>query len=449
MEPAKRGRGRPRKDSSSVVNRQDDYSNALLGVGTPFDRSTATRARGAYLLQAFECQNLYIGDGMARKVVDIPAEEMTRTGVELHDLDDEALAEAVEVRLDELDAMRHVNDAIRWSRLFGGSLLIYGLNDGGTLDQQLNPKGIQSVEFLRVVDRFQVSVQSRFTDPNLREYGQVELWLITPKDGAPYVVHNSRVHVFDGEALPDDLRTRNNGWGASILQACQAQLTRLGMGHQWANMLLERSQQAVHKIPKLGQTLATPNGEAMVQKRVNVVDMVRGVLNTVVVDGEEDYSVTTSSLSGVPDVLDRFAEALSAVTSIPIPILMGRAAGGLSSTDKGTLDAWYARVESMWNDQARKPVDRMITYIMIAMGQNKPYKIKMKPLVVMSADEEAAVEKTKAEARKIQAEADAIYMANDVVDPDEVRKGLEEQYQLMAGSPAPNVPSTEPEPTNP
>ena len=427
--------------------RTDDYSNAFMGVGTPFDRSTATRARGAYLLQAFDCQNLYIGDGMARKVVDIPAEEMTRTGVELHDLDDDDLAEAIEVRLDELDAMRHINDALRWSRLFGGALLIYGLNDGGTLDAPLNPNGIRSVEFLRVVDRFQVSVKSRFANPNMREYGQVEMWQVTPKDGNPYDVHSSRVHVFDGEALPDQLRQQNNGWGASVLQACQAQLTRLGMGHQWANMLLERSQQAVHKIPKLGQTLATPNGEAMVQKRVNVVDMVRGVLNTVVVDGEEDYSVTTSSLGGVPDVLDRFAEALSAVTSIPIPILMGRATGGLNSTDKGTLDSWYARVESMWNDQARKPVDRLITYIMIAMGQNKPYKLKMRPLVVMSADEEAAVEKTKAEARKIQAEADAVYLDRSVVDPDEVRRGLEEQYQLMPGSAAPDVPSAEPEST--
>lgn len=437
--------GRPlgSKNKPREVIRADDYSNAMMGVGTGFDRSTATRARSGILLGVSDCQNLYISDGMARKVVDIPAEEMTRTGVELVDLDDDALVETIEVRLDELDAMRHVNDAIRWSRLFGGSLLIYGLNDGGTLDMPLNPDGIKSVEFLRVVDRYQATVSTRYLDPNLREYGQPELWQVSPKDGTPYFVHHSRVHVFDGEALPDSLRQQNNNWGASIYQACQAQLTRLGMGHQWANMLLERSQQAVHTIEGLANILATEHGSRQVQGRMNAVDMVRGVLNTVVIDGKEKYEVNSASLGGVPDVLDRFAEALSAVTSIPIPILMGRATGGLSSTDKGTLDAWYARVESMWNDQARKPVDRLITYLMMSMDQDKPYKLKMRPLVVMSAEEEVAVEKGKAEARKIQADADAIYMASGVVDPDEVRKGLEQQYDLMPGSAAPDVPTTE------
>lgn len=437
-------KNKPKQDPGTPVI-LDDYVSAWTGAGTGADRSTATRARHATLLTQQDCQNLYIADGMARKVVDIPAEEMTRTGVELVDLDDEALEEAVEVRLDELDAMRHINDAIRWSRLYGGSIIIFGLNDGGTLDAKLNPDGIRSVEFIRVLDRHQATVKTRVLDANLREHGQPDIWMISPKNGGmPYEVHNSRIHIIDGEALPDQLRQQNEGWGASVYQACINQLTRLGMGHQWANMLLERSQQAVHKIPNLGTTLASPGGEALVQRRVNVVDMVRGVLNTVVVDSAEDYAVTTSSLAGVPDVLDRFAEALSAVTSIPIPILMGRATGGLSSTDKGTLDAWYARVESMWNDQARKPIDRLITYIMIAMGQDKPYKLRMKPLTVLSAEEEAGVEKSKAETRKLIMEADTGYINVGVVDPDEVRKGLEQQYDLMPGSAAPDVPTTDP-----
>lgn len=433
-----------KQKSPLTVTVTDDYVSAFTGLGTSADRSTATRARHATLLTHQDCQSLYIADGMARKVVDVPAEEMTRTGVELRDLDDDELEEAVEVRMDELDAMRHMNDAIRWSRLFGGALVIYGLNDGGTLDTPLNPQGIRGVEFIRIIDRHQATVQTHVQDANLREYGQPEMWQISPaKGGLPYRVHNSRVHVIDGEALPDQLRQQNEGWGASVYQACMAQLSRLGTSHQWANALLERSQQAIHKIPRLAETLASPNGESMVQRRVNVVDMVRGILNTVVVSADEDYTVLNSSMSGVPDVLDRFAEALSAVTGIPIPILMGRAAGGLNSTDKGTLDAWYARVESMWNDQLRKPLDRLITYIMIAMGQDKPYKLCMRPLVVMSDEEVATVEKTKAETRKIIMETDTGYITNQVVDPDEVRKGLEQQYDLLPGSPAPDVPTTE------
>lgn len=431
------------KDAPAVRN--DDYLNAMMGVGTRADRSTATRSAYGYLVTRQEAESLYLSDGMARKIVDVPAEEMTRSGIELHDLDDDALAEYVMSRLDELDAMRHMSDAVRVARMVGGALMVLGLNDGGALDVPLNPQGIKKVEFIRVYDRGQVSVQSRVTDPNVAEYGQPEFWQISPiAGGSPYAVHHSRVHVFDGEFLPEAKRQSNEGWGASSLQACKDQLTRLGMGHQWANMVLERMQQAVHKIPKLGQTLSSPGGEMMVQKRVDVVDMVRGILNTVVVDSEEDYNVITSSLSGVPDVLDRFAEALSATSGIPIPILMGRATGGLSSTDKGTLDAWYARVESWWNDILRKPEDRLVTYLMMEKGQNKPYKLVMRPLVVASDEQVAAVDKTKAEAFKIRAEAEVALITANVLDPLEVRQGYEDDYELFAAPP-----DNDPEPVEP
>lgn len=423
----------------------DDYANAFSGAGTRRDRSTANGPTFARILIQADVENLYLADGMARKVVDLPAEEMTRSGIELQDLDDDQLEEAIMSRLDELDAMRHMSDAVRISRMTGGAIMIFGLNDGGALDVPLNPNGIKSVDFLRVYDRYQVNVRSRVEDPALREYGQPELWEVSPViGGTPYLVHQSRVHVFDGEFMPERKRHQNQGWGASVYQGCIDSLVRLGMGHQWANMILERSQQAIHKIPDLGATLMRPGGEAMVQKRVDLVDMVRGILNTVVVDEKEDYDVISTSLANVPDILDRFAEMVSAVSGIPIPVLMGRATGGLSSTDKGTLDAWYARVESWWNDILRKPEDRLVTYLMMEMGQNKPYKLAMRPLVVMSDKESAEVEQLQANARKVQADADAVYLDRGVVDPDEVRRGLEEQYMLPPGSAAPELEPAEP-----
>ena len=234
----------------------DSYAEAFTGTGTNRDRSSFARIKPSYLLQQQELSDLYIGDGMARRIVDIPAEEMTRAGIDIEALEDEQLEEAVEARLEELDAMRHMNDAVRWSRLFGGSVMVFGLNDGGTLDVPLNPDGIKGVEFLRVYDRWQATIQTRVTDPMLPTYGKPELWQISPQDGGhPYVVHASRVYQFDGDAIPDILRQANQGWGASALQSCRDQLIRLGMGHQYANMLLERSQQAGHGIPGLSNIL--------------------------------------------------------------------------------------------------------------------------------------------------------------------------------------------------
>lgn len=416
----------------AVTVTTDGYAQAFTGAGGNRDRSSYTRIRSVALMQENELASLYIGDGFARLVVDIPAEEMTRSGIDIEDLEDDPLKEHIHARMQELDAFKHLSDAVRWSRLMGGSLLIYGLNDGGALDVPLNPEGIKAVEFLRVYDRWEAVIQRRYDDPMMESYGKPELWLISPRDGGtPYTVHESRVHQFDGESIPNLQRQANQGWGASTLQACKDQLERLGMSHLWANALMERAQQAVHGIPRLTNLLSSKGGEEMVMKRVDVVDMVRGINNTIVIDAEESYELKSTSFAGVPDLIDRFARALSAVTRIP-PFLLGQQQGGLSTNDKTGENGWYAIVEAWWNDVLRKPEDKLVNYIIIAKtgkdGGN--YKICFNPLTVTSEKEEKEIEELEAKTKKAKAETAKLYVDMGALDNNEVRSGIEEEYEV-------------------
>lgn len=421
------------KQSGGDVARSDGYAEAFTGLGTNRDRSSFTRAKSANLLQQQELSDLYISDGFARKIVDVVAEECTRGGIELDGFEDEALKNNVQSKLQSLNAMTHMNSALRWGRLYGGSVVIYGLNDGGTLDTPLNMDGgIKNVEFVRIYDRFQATIQTRYRDPLNENYGKPEYYLVSPVDGGqPYTVHESRCHVLDGEPVPDLIRQLNQGWGGSVLQSCIDQLTRLGTSYQWANAILERSQQAVHKIPNLADTLRSPGGEALVQKRVDVVDMVRGILNTIVVDGMEDYNVMSLAMTGVNELLDRNAEALAGVANIPMVLLTGRATGGLNSSDKSVMDGWYARIESIQNDKLREPLDKLITYIIIAeTGSDIEYELKFNSLKVLSEKEKAEVEKLEAEHEKIEMETASGYVAIGALDVDEVRKEISDDYDL-------------------
>lgn len=416
----------------SDIVKNDGYAEAFTGLGTNRDRSSFTRAKSANLLQQQELSDLYISDGYARKIVDIVAEECTRAGIELDGFEDESLKNNVQSKLQSLNAMTHMNSALRWGRLYGGSVVIYGLNDGGTLDTPLNIDGIKNVEFVRIYDRFQATIQTRYRDPLNENYGKPEYYLISPVDGGqPYTVHESRCHVLDGEPVPDLIRQLNQGWGGSVLQSCIDQLTRLGTSYQWANAILERSQQAVHKIPNLADTLRSPGGEALVQKRVDVVDMVRGILNTIVVDGMEDYNVMSLAMTGVNELLDRNAEALAGVANIPMILLTGRASGGLNSNDKSGMDGWYGRIESIQNDKIREPLDKLITYIIIAeTGSDMEYELKFNSLKVISEKEKAEVEKLEAEHEKIEMETASGYVAIGALDVDEVRKEISDDYDL-------------------
>lgn len=432
VEQPKRPRGRPRKNP--VMN-NDGYANAVIGSGTNRDRSTFSRPRYAALMDQQTLTDIYISDGFARKIVDVPAEEMTRAGIDIDELEEDQ-EKLICAKLEELDAMHHFNDAIRWSRLYGGSVMVVGAMDGGALDVPLNPDGIRDVEFLRVYDRYQATVQTRVTDATSKDYGKPELWLISPvlAGTTPYTVHNSRVIVFDGEALPDRMRSSNDNWGMSTLQSCYDQLVRLGESHQWANALLERSQQAVHSIKGLADKLTMPGGEAAIKARADVVDMVRGILNTIIIDADgETYDVKNLGVTGVTDLLDRFAEAVAAVSGIPVYVLLGRSIGGLNSSGSAERDAWYARIGSMQNDVLRKPVDTLVGMICSSMNIDAEYKIEFKPLSVPSDKECAEVEKLEAETKKIKMETATGYVTASVIDPIEVRhsEDLMEQYPIQ------------------
>lgn len=438
-QPTGNKRGRPRKND---VTRMDaGYSNAILGLGTRRDASSYTGIAPPLMLSQQDCESLYMGDGFARKIVDFPAEEMTRAGFEIENEaveDDEEYFKPVMAKLEELNAARHISDAVRWSRCYGGALIVLGLNDGGLLEDELHEDAIKDVEFIRVYDRYQVSRHLKYDDPADKRFGQTRSYMISPVvGGSPYIVHESRCLVFDGESVPDRIREQLDGWGASSLQQCHDQLKRLGLSHQWSEKLLERAQQAVYSVANLADTLRAPGGEALIRQRMELVDLSRSIHSSVVIDANgETYEIkSVAPGTGVVDVLDRFAQALSAVTGIPESILLGKQSKGLSGTDAGSLETWYAQVEKWQCDIVLNPLDRLCTFVMKSLGMDSEgYMIEFCPLYVPSDKEKAEVCKLEAEEKKLKADTANIYVAAMILDPSEARNTLRESgdYEMDA-----------------
>jgi len=443
-------KNKPRSTDTGVTvfTRTDDaYGQAFLNapvVGPRFGGTTG------YLMDRGAIENIYLGNGFGRLIIDRVAEEMTRAGFELENLAPE-IEDQVIARIEELNAMNKLCDALKWSRAFGGSAVVLGLKDGGSFTTPLVPEKIQSVEFLRVYDRFQIDAVSKYSDPTLENYGRVEVWRINPTNvtvsggATSYDVHESRIFIFDGDSIPNALRNQNQGWGASILQKCLTELRRLNNAHKWAEMLLERSQQAVHGIPDLSSTLADPAGKAMMIQRIDIVDQVRNAQNTVVIDALETYEIKQAPMGGVPDVLDRFAEALSSVTGIPVFVLMGRSAGGLNSPGESNEKSWYSQIENMQNTMLRNPLDKLISYIILASNGGKSdgadYSLEFKPLAVPNDKDEAEIELKKSQSLKTKADAHNVYVTMGALDPSEVRKELAVENEFIDDSIEPIAPA--------
>jgi len=433
------------------VRLDNGYMNAFMPVrrGRSLNYSAEMMGGGNYLSQP-QLQSLYMHNGFARIICDSVAEEMTRAGFEIKSKND-ALTEddidTIKSRLEELDAVKHFNESLKWSGAFGGGLVVLGLDDGNKdMAVELNEESITRVDFMRVYDRFDAIPESRYDDPTNEKYGKVAVWKITPRQmGGSYLVHETRTLWFDGESVPNDIRSENDGWGAARLQTCLVQLVRMDSAHKLALLLMDRMQQAVHKIPNLSEMVGDAEGEAAVAKRVQVVDMVRGALNTIIIDALEEYQITSLSISGVNDLLDRFAEALSAVSRVPVFILMGRTVGGLGGNGESSKEGWYAQVEAWQNDKLRKPLDRLISFILLEMSKGKTdggsYTLEFNPLSAPSDKDQAEIDYKKEQAKKAKADTLNVYVTAGAMDQDEMREEIREEYNLIGTAPEP-----EPEP---
>jgi phage-related protein (TIGR01555 family) len=199
---------------------------------------------------------------------------------------------------------------------------------------------------------------------------------------------------------------------------------RFGVSHQWAEKMLEKAQQAVNKMEGMAQQLLAPNGQKAVMDRLNILDMSRNMLNTVAIDAKDEYIITTSSFTGVPDIIDRFATALCSVTGMPRTLLMGEQSKGLGGGNEGDLQNWYAHIKQLQKTKLLAPVDRIVSLLAIANGLPGEYMIEFKPLYVPDEKQEAEVDKLKAEAEKVKADTMAAYIAAGVLDPSEGRNTL-------------------------
>lgn len=415
-----------------IAFKEDGYTNAVIGHGLKNKDPAANFGFTITPLLADQTlAQLFIGNSIARKIVNLPADEATKNWITI-DGDTDMLALQM---LDDLGAEAHFADAIRWSRLYGGSVILMLADDGGRLDDALNENKLRCVEQLRVYDRTQVFWNDAvlYDDPRNKRYGQPEYYQITPVGGMPFLVHESRLLKFTGESLPDYYRLRYQGWGLPVYQGLWDELLGNGHAHKLALLIMERMSQAVIKLDGLLEVLSREGGDDEVKKRLELIDMARSLLNTIAIDKEDEFDLKTMSLAQIPELLDRFGLAVSAASNIPFTLLFGRSPAGMNATGQSDLENYYNMVRQIQKRQMKTPLDRLVRLLMLSKeglfkGRGLDnWAVQFNPLWLPSEKEQAEASKINAEAREKTANERNTYVSMGALDPSEVRAKLKEE----------------------
>ena len=156
-----------------------------------------------------ELADLYAGNGLFSTIIDAPADDATKNGIDLG-IKDKDLQKRLDDHLQTIHYQSKLAKALKWARLFGGSAVVMLVDDGRLLQDPLNWRDVHGVAELLVYGRNEVfplwinGYENNPDDENYRKGGTgiPEFYQVNSVYGS-YVVHSSRCLIFHNGEIPE------------------------------------------------------------------------------------------------------------------------------------------------------------------------------------------------------------------------------------------------------
>lgn len=418
--PADGGKPRVRLAPGQTM---DGLQNVVSGLGTAASKRSHNRFVHGQLLGYAELEAAYQSNWIARQIVDIPADDMTREWRTIKCQD----ADIIRQEEDRLSVQSAVNEALSWSRLYGGAAILPITNQD--FEKPFRPELIKKgeVQRLMVFDRWDLMPHSINTwDVLADNYLQPEFYTLYQ---GSQKIHWSHFIRFTGAKLPRRQRVLLQGWGDSQLRRCLEDIKDTVAAKDGIAELMQSANVDVITREGLSEDLSTDQEEAII-KRYTLFDQMKSIINTALLDGDEKWERVTLNLSGVAPVIDTLMVWIAGAADIPVTRLFGTSAKGLNATGEGDLKNYYDGIRSQQTSQLDRPMSALDQIMVRSALGTMPddYNYEWNRLTQPNHKEEA-------EARKIEAETDIILLDAGVVGRSHVMRRLEadEVYQYQEG----------------
>jgi phage-related protein (TIGR01555 family) len=402
------------------------WANAMTGMGYGATDPTAhTAFTRAPVLTAAEAWGLYEGDGLASRVVSLPATEALRQGWDVTWEGDEGASERVarwaaglRIGPEERGLQVALSRWLMWRSIFGGSVIVLVCADGRPTSAPLDEVA-PNLRQLRVLSRWDVQPTTYTQDPVTgQSLSAGDVWSVGA--GAAHY-HRSRLIFLGRGATPYSVPDLRQGWSASTYERIYSRLAACGTVDGAAARIVTSFTSPVQRMRGLAEALAQ-GGDAII-KRMGFEQMTRSLYRVTLLDADnESYENQTVSVAGLPELMDRFPERVAAATGIPLTLLQGHAPAGLSTDDQSGRRFFYDSIKATAQEQELRPaLDRILTLAFASAsgptnGTPPPaWRLEFRPLYQLSELEQE-------ELAGKRAQRDQTYITAGVLRADEVRQ---------------------------
>lgn len=351
-------------DDGKELQLDGAWVNAVTGMGTGMDKDSHTRvAGGSYRVPHRDLAAAYVGDGIVRRLARVPAEKALKEPVTIVGDEGGETYEALS-RLGLFDA---VVEAGSLARLHGGAAVVTVYSGDGRSPGALGsaPGAREEVVGWRVYSPYDMELMdSDFDrDPASPRFGEPASFPLRLRDGTHLRLHWGRVTVFHGPQVPGavDCDACTSFYGASDVLPAMDAVARIPAAMAAVSNLMQRNGTMVFRIAGLGQIEQLEDGQRIIHNRVTDMTARMGSMRAVLLDGTDAFESVAASLGGVPEVLKQLYAHVSSVTGIPVSVLFGDTATGLSSTNEGDIRQMDELVERWRQKCLYAPLCSLVT----------------------------------------------------------------------------------------
>lgn len=362
----------------SVKRALDGYSNvpANLGAGANNLAQTANYVMERFTWDYYTLNILFRDNWIAKAIIEKPANEMLKNGFSIHS----------QIEPDKIDKIMNIWQktktqnkflkCLKWSRLYGGCLLIPMIENQGDLSKPLDYETIMpdSYKGCFTVDRWSgvspsIELVDNITDP---DFGQPEYYDVNDNTtGKTFRIHHSRVIKMIGREMPYWEEIAETYWGASELEHVYTELRKRDDTSANISFLIFLANIRVFKMDGMSQMLSIGDQQAAqrVYETMKTMNHLMCNTGTLAIDKEEDFAMHGYSFTGINDVYESFMLDISGAAEIPVDKLFGRSPSGFNSGAE-TLQNYYDTIDEKRETYVREPLEKIVKIItMSALGE--------------------------------------------------------------------------------
>lgn len=378
---------------------------------------------GSTELDHVTLKDMYRNNGLARKLVAKPAEDMTRNGWRIVIPDDEDKQAAYQKAMDNLQLTTKLAEEFIYTRLYGDGYASIGImeNHPTSTDVPVNPTNIKDVAFVHAFGPDMVDTYLVNDDPTDINFGKEANITVQPTQtgdlgaSVPKSITLDRSRYFH-QTLG---RLENDDYGNSIINTCLDALKVVDSAQYSVGKIFYELTLKVFKSTEVANL--SDDDRVKFLYRLSSAMTTEGVM---AIDADEDFTKIGTPLSGVGDIIDFAWQALAAASIIPKSVLTGQEAGTLTGAQYDVIN-YYDQIRSQQEQQLKPQLMQIVRYLMyatdVADGYEDPdalnWDIEFNPLWDSDAETESKVL-----LNNVQAANQAV--SGGLMDPDDAKAML-------------------------